>query len=180
MQADQSLHELILKIKRICVGFDNHKQEVYNLVQAIKTLFLYNQTEKDSVEDYSCNLTSLWDTAENFGSSPGIHRGLVEGWLLAKPGRVAGINNITNADREETETETSDADKAALLISRADKRRYGGLKNNLGNNYLLGIDQYPDTTEKARVLMGNYKPPCQQKRQQHRYDRGVVFIQRGR
>ena len=46
VQTDQSLHELILKIERICVGFDNHKQEVYNLVQAMKTLFLYNQTEK--------------------------------------------------------------------------------------------------------------------------------------
>ena len=48
---DQSLHELILKIERICVGFDDHKQEVYNLVQVMKTLFLYTQTEKESVED---------------------------------------------------------------------------------------------------------------------------------
>ena len=37
---DQYLHQLILKIERICVGFDYHKQEVYNLVQAMKTLFL--------------------------------------------------------------------------------------------------------------------------------------------
>ena len=77
VQADQSLHELILKIERICVSFDNHKQEVYNLVQAMETLFLYTQTEKESVKDYSCNLTSLWDTSEAFGESPGIHRGLV-------------------------------------------------------------------------------------------------------
>ena len=47
---DQSLHEQILKIERICVGFDDHKQEVYNLVQAMKTLFFYTQTEKESVE----------------------------------------------------------------------------------------------------------------------------------
>ena len=44
----------------------------------------------------------------------------------------------------------------------ADKRRYGGLKNDLGNNYLMGKYQYPDTTEKARVLLENYKPPRQQ------------------
>ena len=25
----------------------------------------------------------------------------------------------------------------------------------------MGTDQYPDTTEKARVLLGNYKPPRQ-------------------
>ena len=30
VQKDQSLYQLILKIERICVGFDDHKQEVYN------------------------------------------------------------------------------------------------------------------------------------------------------
>ena len=150
MQNYQSLHQLILKIERICVGFDDHKQKVYNLVQAMKTLFLYTQTDKESVEDYSRNLTSIWDTAEAFGASPGIHRGLVEGWLLAEPGRIADVNNITHIERTEAETQTSDAVKAALLISGADKRRYGGLKNELGNNDLMGTYQYSDTTEKAR------------------------------
>ena len=46
VQTDQSLHKLILKIEQICVGFDDQKQEVYNLVQAMKTLLLYTQTEK--------------------------------------------------------------------------------------------------------------------------------------
>ena len=168
-----------MKTERICVGFDNHKQEVYNLVQGMKTLFLYTQTEKYSVEDYSRNLTSLCDTAEAFGAPTGIHRGLVGGWLLAEPGRIADVNNITDIERTEAETQTSDAVKAALLISGAEKRRYGGLNNDLGNNDLMGTDQYPDTTEKARVLLGNYKPPCQQQRHQPRYDGGVAFIHCG-
>ena len=70
--------------------------------------------------------------------------------------------------------------KSALLISGADKRRYGGLNNDLGNNYLLETDQYPDTTEKSIVLLGIYKPPRQQQRNQPRDDGGVAFIQRGR
>ena len=68
----------------------------------------------------------------------------------------------TDAEQAEAETETSDVVKAALLISGDDKRRYGGLKNDLGNNYLLGTNQYPDTTKKEIVLLGNYKPPHQQ------------------
>ena len=44
----------------------------------------------------------------------------------------------------------------------------------------MGTDQYPNTTEKARVLLGNYKPPRQQQRHQPRYDRGFAFIQKGR
>ena len=107
----------------------------------MKTLLLYNQTEKYSVEDYSHNLTSLWDTAKAFGASPGIHRVLVGGWLLAEPGRIANVNNITDAEQAEAETQTSDEVKAAIIISGADKRWYGGLKNDLGNNYLMGKDQ---------------------------------------
>ncbi len=50
-----------------------------------------------------------------------------------------------------------DAVKAALLISGADKRRYGRLKEQLPNNYLLGTDQYPDMLEKALRILGNYQ-----------------------
>ena len=121
----------------------------------------------------------MWDMAEAFGVSPMIHMGLVEGWFLDEPGRITNINNITDAEQAEAETEKSDAVKAALLISRADKRRYGGLKNGHGNNYLLGTDKYPDTIKKARVLLGNYKPPRQEQCQQPRDDGGVTFIQRG-
>ena len=117
---------------------------------------------------------------EAFGASPGIHRGLVGGWLLAKSGRISDVNNITDIERTEAETQTSDAVKSALLISGAYKRRYGGLKNDLGNNDLMGTDQYPYTTEKSSVILGNYKPPRHQQRHQPRYDGGVAFIQRGR
>ena len=37
IQKAQSLHELTGKIEMICVGFDDHKQEVFNLVQSLKT-----------------------------------------------------------------------------------------------------------------------------------------------
>ena len=65
----------------------------------MKTLFLYTQTDKESVEDYSRNLTSLWDTAEAFGASPGIYAELVEGWLLSEPGCISDVNNITDIER---------------------------------------------------------------------------------
>ncbi len=93
VQREQSLHDLISKIERICVGFDDHKQEVFNLVQALKTLFLYTQTEKESVDEYAHNFKSLWDKVEAFEGSPGIHQGLVNG-LLATPGRVRDPRNM--------------------------------------------------------------------------------------
>ncbi len=74
-QKEQSLHKLISKVERICVGFDDHKQEVFNLVQALKMLFLYTESKKETVEEYGQNFKSLWDTVEAFGGSPGIHKG---------------------------------------------------------------------------------------------------------
>ncbi len=39
-QRNQLLHKLICKIERICVGFNDHKQEVFNLVQALYSRYL--------------------------------------------------------------------------------------------------------------------------------------------
>jgi hypothetical protein len=82
IQREQCLHSLIQKIERICVGFDDHKKDAFNLVQALKPLILYTQSEKESVEEYGRNLKSLWDTVEAFGGSPGLHKGIME--ALAK------------------------------------------------------------------------------------------------
>ena len=156
VQREQLLHDLISKIKRICVGFDDHKQDVFNLVKALKTLFLYTQTEKGSVDKYACNYKSLWDVVEAFSGSPGIQQGLMKE-LLTSPGRVRNPNNITNAERTGAEEEVAGAVKAALLISGADKWRCGRLKEQLANNYLLGTDQYLDMLEKASRILGNYQ-----------------------
>jgi hypothetical protein len=81
MQQEQLLHDLICKIERICLGFNDHKQEVFNLVQALKMQFLYMQLKKESIEKYGRNFKSLWETVEAFGISPGVHKGLFDGLL---------------------------------------------------------------------------------------------------
>ncbi len=119
-QREQLLHDLITKIKRICVRFNGHEQEVFNLVQALKTLFLYMQAKKESINEYTRDFKSLWDMVEAFGGSPGIHKGLVKG-ILELPGQVSNPNNINQDKQTKTEEEVVDVVKAALLISGADK-----------------------------------------------------------
>ncbi len=155
IQREQLLDELITKIERICVGYDSHKQEVFNLVQALKTLFLYMQTDRETVEEYGQNFRSFWDMVEAFGGSPGVHKGLVAG-ILKEPGCVSG-SSATPTEIKNVEEESNKLVKAALLISGADKRRYGRLKDELANNYLLGTDQYPNTFDKAMRILGNYQ-----------------------
>ena len=154
IQQEQSLHDLISQVEKICVGFDDHKQDVFNLVQALKTLFLYAQGDKESMEEYGCNFRSLWDTVEAFGGSPGIHKGLTDTLLTAV---TSGGGVPTAGQLKKAEEDSSEAVKAAMLISGADRRRYGALKDALANNYLLGNDQYPDTYDKAFHVLANYK-----------------------
>jgi hypothetical protein len=45
-QKEQSHNDLIQKIKRICVGFNDHKQEVFNLVQSLKTLIFIHSRRR--------------------------------------------------------------------------------------------------------------------------------------
>ena len=125
-------------------------------MQALRTLFLYTQTDKETVEEYTQNFKSLWDTVEAFGGLPGLQKALVKG-LLRASGRVRDPNNISDDERHEAEEEVTEAVKAALLISGADKRRYGRLKEQLANDYLLGTDQYLNTLEKASRILGNYQ-----------------------
>ena len=63
----------------------------------------------------------------------------------------------TPKERSDAEEASSEAVKSALLISGADRRKYGKLKDELVNNYLLGTDQYPDTFEKAIRVLENYQ-----------------------
>jgi hypothetical protein len=175
VQSQQSLHELIRRIKKICVGFDDHKQSAFNLVQSLKMLFLYSQSDKETVEENTRNFRSLWDTVEAFGGSPGIQDGLV-----AEALRRRNITNPTPTELSEAEDVSIEQVKAAMLISGASRQQYGKLKDELANDYLLGSDHYPDTLEKAARILANY----QNTRTSAPYrvsgnKTGVAFLQRG-
>jgi hypothetical protein len=100
--------------------------------------------------------------------------------LLKEPGQVANPANITANKRKAAEEEANESVKAALLISGAEKRRYGKLKDKPANNYLLGTDQYPNTFDKTLRILGNYQTtrpnmPFRGKGP----EAGLAFIQQG-
>ncbi len=148
-------------------------------MQALKTLFLNSHSDKETVEEYGRNYCSLWDTVAVFGGLPGTHKGITDG-MLKDPNGVADVNRPTNEERRKAEEDGSEAVKAALLISRADKQRYGRLKNKLANNYLLGTDQYPSNFNKALCILGNYQVSTSNRPlQMPGNESGLAFIQRG-
>ena len=59
--------------------------------------------------------------------------------------------------KKKAQEDATESMKAALLLSGADKRKFGKLKDELANNFLLGTDQYPNTFKKAMRILGNYQ-----------------------
>jgi hypothetical protein len=93
---------------------------------------------------------------EAFGCSPGLHTGMME--ALAKDAmRFANAGAPTEDKITKMENEANKAVKTVLLISGADKQRYGQLKDKLANSYLLGTDQHPNTYKKGMQILGNYQ-----------------------
>ena len=108
------------------------------------------------MEQYGRNFRAFWDTVEAFGGSPGAQKGLIDA-LLKDPLQVRSSGRPTDAERKKTKENTSESINAALLISGANKNRFGKLKDELANNYLLGSDQYPGTYKKAVRILDNYQ-----------------------
>ena len=83
---------------------------------------------------------------------PGIQDGLVAAEL-----RRRNIANLTSTELSKVEDVFIEQVKAAMLISGASHQQYGRLKDELVNDYLLGSDHYPDTLEKAEMILVNYQ-----------------------
>ena len=84
----------------------------------------------------------------------GAHKGLVR-TEQAKNGIAVSLAMLT--DVQLAREAALEQVKVALLISRADRKRYGKLKDELGTNYLLGTDQYPNTFMNAVRILANYQ-----------------------
>jgi hypothetical protein len=94
--------------------------------------------------------------------------------------KVVDPNNLMADEIAKLENKANEVVKAVILISGADKRRFVKLKDDLANNYLLGMDQYPNTFEKAVRILGNYQSTkCGVPYHASPNNTGMAFLQRG-
>ena len=172
---DQSLHLLIKAIQKICVDHNDTNQDMYNVVQACKHMFLFQQDNDTPTEDYIRDFKSYWDTCEAYQAEPANHPKLIKARLEdLMVGTTATLGEKTKA-----ELQIKDEFMTGLLISSANQKRFGLLKRDLQNFYLKGQDDYPKTFEEAKRLLSNWKAPQSNAfiRPPSRND-GVTFNQR--
>ncbi len=75
--------------------------------------------------------------------------------LARDPKKVTDPNYLMVDEMAKLEDKANEVVKAALLVSRADKRRFGRFEDELANNSLLGTDQYPNKKKVQRYLINH-------------------------
>ena len=139
IEDDQSLHLLIKVIQKICMGHDDTNQDMYNVVQACKNMFLFQQNDETSTEDYVRDFKSYWDTCEAYQTEPSNHPKLIE----VSVEDIRAGTTATSAEKTKAKLEIKEEFMAGLLTSSANQKWFGLLKRDLQNLYLKGQDDYP-------------------------------------
>ena len=128
-------------IKSITHMFDGTAYPFVSLLSARIKMLMCKQKPEETVEVFYNNLVSYAKVVETYG-------GEVAETPIVEPGQ----EKLTPAvARERT--------LAALLVMNADPARFSQLQDLLGNNYIMGRNDYPADSEAAFALLTNYKPP---------------------
>eukprot|EP00956_Cyclotella_meneghiniana_P028544 scaffold66757_cov136-Cyclotella_meneghiniana.AAC.1 len=180
---------LIQRMKRVCCGFEAHKQPVHALVQSMKVLTTHIQ-QNETNEQYKEEFESIWEIVEQFGGSLTNHPELIErraAEIAAQDEPPRDVGEVDDDDREIATAEIASEIKASFMLSGAQERRYGSLKLQLENDYTLGNDRYPKDTEGVLGLLNNYRDPYQRRQYrpgeerggQPKEEDGLQFVQEG-
>lgn len=152
--------ELKRRIKRVCCGFEAHKQRTYAVAQAIVLLATTIQEYNESPEDFYRNFDAKWSMIEQFGGSLAKHPGLIRDKAIAlalADGR--GEDDVEDADVEMAEEMVADEMKACLMLCTSNRKRFGPLRDDLANSHVKGDDCYPRTCGALMGMMRNFRAP---------------------
>jgi hypothetical protein len=148
----QNAISLLRKIKGFCCRFDATKQGTRAIVAADKQIFVFFQRSDVTNDDYFEQFKALVDTAESYGSSLGMSRGLTDEEL-----RRMGTDrdNCTPAQRSEALTTAKEKYLAMLMLDGANKERFERMKEDMDLDYAKGQDTYPTTRNGVLRLLNS-------------------------
>eukprot|EP00804_Cyclotella_cryptica_P023700 CCRYP_019316-RA/>CCRYP_019316-RA protein AED:0.38 eAED:0.25 QI:0/0/0/1/0/0/2/0/908 len=148
----QNAISLLRKNKGFCCKFDATKQGTRAIVAADKQIYIFFQQNDVTNDEYFEQFNALVDTAESYGSSLGMSRGLVDEEL-----RLMGTNraSCSVAQKEEAFSTAREKYLAMLMLDGANKERFGALKEDMDLDYAKGQDTYPMTQNAVLRLLNS-------------------------
>ena len=182
---------LLKMIRDITHNKKERKESVMTLVESNVELYTIFHGSGESLDEYYKVFKAQVDTIEAHGGNAGYHP-VVYVLHLAAFLDKKGIAKEVYGGMEETEKKViqskavksakGEAYLACLFILMADEERYGGVKTALGDNYLLGQQEYPQDLLAAKRLLADFKgaPSKVKKAAEAADEQGVAFAEGGK
>ena len=163
IDAARSVVDLLILIRDLQYNKTDRKRSIMATVQANFDLYTCAQKANQSTDEYYKVFTSTVDTINANGGQAGLHPSVYQRHLknvIAKDVRASNID-ITALDdkpkkalQEKHEKPARDSASgeylACLFLLLADDDRFGPLKTQLDNNFLMGEQEYPETCLQPR------------------------------
>ena len=169
-RASNDIVTLISLIQGYCCHFDRQSQTYIAIAETFKSVCLLFQRAHQSNDEYFKDFTSLVETLETYGGNGalGYLPTMIASELQLLCDQTSPPTPITSAtDAMKTTAAETVRSKflAALMLSGADRNRFGGLRDELANDFAKGEDCYPSSMPDVLNLMNKYRgQPSAQRR----------------
>jgi len=166
------------EIRGITYRFEGQRYIYLSLDNARITYYAHTLGAKDLISCYPEHFRSLVEVLEHYGGAIGEDPGLLD------------ANAAVSANADDTSKRLKiarDRTLALAFLKRANRRRFGALWADLGNQFSEGNDQYPTDLTAAYNLLVNFKPPKREEPRRNtrsqepavKEEDGMTFVQSG-
>ena len=166
----RSVVDLLVLIRDLQYNKSDRKRSIMATVEADFDLYSCAQGKQSTDEFYKV-FQSTVDTINANGGRAGLHPAVFKRHFpickeqeLLKTGKA--LSALTPDEVDELEEKSTEAAKeaatseylACLFLLLSDDERFGPLKNELDNNFLMGEQEYPCDVLRAKRLMSDFVP----------------------
>jgi hypothetical protein len=169
---------ILKEIRGITHRFEGTPNIFISLGDAWSNYYGYKQSNDQTLHEYLKDFQSLVQVLEHYGAVMGTVGPYIDSVKEAvkalAPAGISATDLLTRAVAAAKQKSI-----AIAFLKRADRRRYGGLWSELGNNYSRGQDHYPTDLTNAYNLLLNYQAPTQPRqgrREQPSTDEGISGV----
>jgi hypothetical protein len=155
---------LLKIIQGLCCSYDSKTQSVMATVASQKKLFTFFQRDGMDNSTYHREFMAHVDTIKTYGGMGAI--GITPTFVAQKLSEMFTAGTCTDSADPSTDElgiahkAVQDEFLAALMLSGANKDRYGALRNELANQFGFGNDLYPKTPDACLQMMQAQRREC--------------------
>ena len=150
---------LLKEIMGITHQFEGTRNIFLSLDDAWSNYYALRQESSQTLNEYLKIFQSMVQVLEHYGAGLGAEGPYQESVMRqVKMDAVASSTIVTTEEMKKLAIAAAKKKCVAIaFLKRADRKRYGGLWNDLENSFTRGLDQYPEDLTGAYNLLLSYK-----------------------